>query len=202
MLRKASVIVALILLVATVVIGVVSWRSELVCFRRGPDTVWFDGEGSAMDHRDKVSCVSFLRGAFVFRKENSYATENLKPPYDSKRRLGVFGFRWCTANRSLPIIADTVDGGVFAIPDVTYISFELAIPLWFVAILLTAYPAIVSIRGPLRRYRRRRRGLCQKCGYNLTGLPGPRCPECGENATLFSSAECPDRDRSCGPGCR
>lgn len=23
-------------------------------------------------------------------------------------------------------------------------------------------------------------GHCQKCGYDLTGLPEPRCPECGE----------------------
>ena len=49
-------------------------------------------------------------------------------------------------------------------------------PLFF---LFAAYPTLAFIRGPLRRYRRRKRGLCVKCGYNLTGLMEPRCPECG-----------------------
>ena len=37
-----------------------------------------------------------------------------------------------------------------------------------IPVLLTgAYPIFAFIRGPLRRYRRRRRGLCRKCGYDL-----------------------------------
>ena len=50
---------------------------------------------------------------------------------------------------------------------------------WLPFTLFAAYPTIAFIRGPLRRWRRRRKGLCLRCGYGLTGLPEPRCPECG-----------------------
>ncbi len=53
-------------------------------------------------------------------------------------------------------------------------------PLWVPLILFSIWPAAAFIRGPVRRYRRRKRGLCLQCGYNLTGVPEPRCPECGE----------------------
>ncbi len=32
---------------------------------------------------------------------------------------------------------------------------------------------------PMRGERRRAKGLCPSCGYDMSGLPGPRCPECG-----------------------
>ena len=53
-------------------------------------------------------------------------------------------------------------------------------PFWFLALILAAYPAIAFIRGPFRRWRRRRRGLCLRCGYDLEGNVSGVCPECGE----------------------
>jgi len=53
------------------------------------------------------------------------------------------------------------------------------VPLWIVFILFATYPTIAFIRGPVRRWRRRRKGLCLKCGYNLTGNVSGVCPECG-----------------------
>jgi hypothetical protein len=47
-------------------------------------------------------------------------------------------------------------------------------------LLFAAYPTIAFIRGPVRRWRRRRRGCCLNCGYDLTGNVSGVCPECGE----------------------
>ena len=53
-------------------------------------------------------------------------------------------------------------------------------PLWFPFLLFFAYPVLAFIWGPWRRHRHRRKGLCLKCGYDLTGNVSGRCPECGE----------------------
>ena len=59
--------------------------------------------------------------------------------------------------------------------------FEQAVlfPGSVLLLLLAAYPAIAFIRGPLRRWRRRKRGECVNCGYNLTGNVTGVCSECG-----------------------
>ena len=61
----------------------------------------------------------------------------------------------------------------FAFAEVKYVArldgndleHELAVPFSVLTILFAAYPTIAFIRGPLRRWRRRRKGLCLKCGY-------------------------------------
>ncbi len=53
------------------------------------------------------------------------------------------------------------------------------VPLWFPFVIFSAYPAIAFVRGPLRRRRRRKRGECVACGYDLTGNVSGVCPECG-----------------------
>ena len=56
-----------------------------------------------------------------------------------------------------------------------YVSF----PLWAPFFLLTLLLAPASYRGPARRWRRRKRGECAECGYNLTGNVTGVCSECG-----------------------
>jgi len=54
-------------------------------------------------------------------------------------------------------------------------------PVTFSLVILAAvWPVIALVRGPCRRYRRRRRGLCLKCSYDLTGNTSGVCPECGQ----------------------
>jgi hypothetical protein len=56
--------------------------------------------------------------------------------------------------------------------------FVVRVPLWFLAAVFGAYPTWqLALWG--RKIRRRRRGLCVYCGYDLRGLVEPRCPECG-----------------------
>ena len=67
-------------------------------------------------------------------------------------------------------------------PAIYYRNGSLAgvrIPLWMLFLLLATYPTLAFIRGPLRRWRRRKRGECVNCGYNLTGNVTDVCSECG-----------------------
>ncbi len=62
-------------------------------------------------------------------------------------------------------------------------SVHFVAPLW-AAIPATAFlPLLVFVRGPLRRKRRRRRGLCVGCGYDLRGNVSGVCSECGRETT-------------------
>ena len=55
---------------------------------------------------------------------------------------------------------------------------RIVIPLWIPTLLFLTL-TIAFMRAPLRRRHRRKRGLCIKCGYDLTGNESGVCPECG-----------------------
>lgn len=66
-------------------------------------------------------------------------------------------------------------------------------PLWMLFVFFAAYPAVAFVRGPWRRYYRKKRGRCVRCAYDLTGNVSGRCPECG-----YTCAETAGKRRSVG----
>ena len=59
--------------------------------------------------------------------------------------------------------------------------------LWWVWLVPAVYPAWL-VRKYLRRRRWKDEGKCPGCGYDLRGLPEPRCPECGRPPSPGQSA--------------
>ena len=62
--------------------------------------------------------------------------------------------------------------------DVEAGEVRLSVPLWMPTVV---FGLLLASCRPLLFHRRRKRkklGLCVKCGYNLKGLSEPRCPEC------------------------
>jgi hypothetical protein len=93
------------------------------------------------------------------------------------KELAVPGFKY---SRRLLLTGEEFEPPINV--DMT-LYYDLTLPLWLPFVLFAAYPTIAFVRGPLRRYRRRKRGLCVKCGYDLTGNVSGVCSECGAAAT-------------------
>ena len=131
--------------------------------------VWYSSLNSML----RIAGIDIIHGRIrvISSAYNDYTVaSDSSDPYQLKqlivREYNLPGFRY---------IDERVAGGFYTIN--AYLSL-------FPFIMLSAtYPIIAFIRGPLRRYRRRRKGLCVKCGYNLTGNTTGICSECGTTTT-------------------
>ena len=70
----------------------------------------------------------------------------------------------------------------------TYRYVYIVAPLWFVLLLTAPWPLVAFLRGPFRRYRRKKRIECLKCGYSLVSNVSGICPECGNSRAALENA--------------
>jgi hypothetical protein len=68
------------------------------------------------------------------------------------------------------------------------IHARVIVPFWWIVVGMSILPLTWTIRR-LRFRRRKQRGLCPTCGYDLRATPD-RCPECG---TPAAAATIPER---------
>jgi len=90
-------------------------------------------------------------------------------PFRYRTHFSRLGFCWTTTYLD-------IDGGPR-----TADCDAIAVPLWAFAVLC-APVAIRRLAARTRIYRRRRRGECEYCGYDLRASSG-KCPECGMKPT-------------------
>jgi hypothetical protein len=110
---------------------------------------------------------------------------NVFPAVRVRYNPGPFPFRWRWAG----FAAGYGLGGLASDTQADDRYYLLGFPLWFPAAAFAVAPAIQARSFLIRRRRgrRRERGLCPRCGYDLRATPG-RCPECGTTASVTSKA--------------
>lgn len=64
----------------------------------------------------------------------------------------------------------------------------LVFPFWLPTVFLIGCAITPLLTGPIRRWRRVRKGLCIYCGYDLRGSRNGICPECGGRSTSRAGA--------------
>ena len=86
----------------------------------------------------------------------------------SSRSVGFGGLQlWYVKSRAFHGTGDTY-------------AVRLHFPIWLPTVLVVgSWIALPFVSRRLKRRRRRKRGLCVKCGYDLTGNESGVCPECG-----------------------
>ncbi len=163
MIRKAIIVVLTLATVASVGVWGASYGA-LPHATVGSMEVWIGHEKRQFDLEDRATLwIRVTRGrCFVHRQGAS--------PYvrmqTMLRRGGMHSWSWLGGRFEVYWTAGTKRLGV-------------AFPAWFPCVLFGAYPSIALVRGPLRRWRRHRKGLCLKCSYDLTGNVTGVCSEGG-----------------------
>jgi hypothetical protein len=155
------------------------WRVDSVGVRDGPpreDHYWctIESAGGTLSFtvRDAIAHANVGSGAVL-----------LQPSTRPWRDVG----EWSVSPHSRPADAERThpettlgfgtSRGIFSAALVAGSWRRWSLPHWLPVAVTAALPIVWSA-GRQRAARRRRRGLCPSCGYDLRATP-TRCPECG-----------------------
>ena len=151
---------------------------------------WHLGDGHTGDlycSRGHVSLVSSSLAVPADRMKDMGLT--LSPPYGPRyaRDRALFRDRGADdLDQSWVYLRPTTDRGWAGIRYRTARNGGLTdvkqwvAPFWLAAVLTAGLAvACAALAARPRRAWRRRRGLCPRCGYDLTGNTSGACPECG-----------------------
>ncbi|MFH1746136.1 MAG: hypothetical protein ABIG44_03725 [Planctomycetota bacterium] len=178
MIRRSIILILTVLMVITLALGVVSFGKPLtrqIGTYPLDEEVWWIRIESGTLHLATYHMLS--KGASHTTCESNFGIMQLRTcTYNLLQRpcwckLGDDWHTWVIDRLRAPRLNDRPG---------TYQMTTFTMALWLPFILFGVSPAIALISNPIRRYRRRKRGFCVPCGYNLTGNVSGICPECGE----------------------
>jgi len=184
MIRKGIITVLTLAAVATALLWSQSWHHirSWVWYTSPMVKYCFD------DNSTPVTKQIYITGGKLYIEYYELIDKNI---LSSTHLVEYTGFRWSTTIRRHRLLLRRRHGNTIAyvtdqeqrelkqLKTKQLWQLDICIPLWSPFILFATYPTISFIRGPLRRYRRRRKGLCIQCGYNLRGNTTGICSECG-----------------------
>ncbi len=181
MIHKMVIALCLLLALATLVIGVASYRGEIVCRgKRQGLTLNKDFWPVFVTPNDYTGLTASPRTSFANGTFLHLWTTNYTGTGQTFHRVfnGVV-FRW-RQSQAIFVRSDPSATTPMVLTYSGMLMNVLCIPLWAPFVLFLLYPVLFFLfHGPLVRRRRRKRGLCIHCAYNLTGNVSGICPECG-----------------------
>ena len=193
MIRKAVIVLSCFLAVAVLMFGLISMKmdiifreSEYIPTKVNPNKPWKLLDPSLGSNRDQPqACIGFCDGDFridywaaIQETAQASRADGTKTSItqiwlpNRPLRPKINGLFFCYRDGWLHSVISNNTKPAYAA--------KLTVSSWALFVLFSVYPTIVFIRGPYRRYRRRKKGLCPICGYNLTGNVSGVCPECGK----------------------
>jgi len=136
---------------------VYAWKSD--------DSAWSKNRSSELFAVQRTEHTAFVFLAY-FPGDISFAMRNGYMSRPGEFRMTLFAFSSRLPNPPL-------------LPNQATLVVGFETPFWFPVLGLMVYPFIIFLCGPVKKWRRRRRGRCVKCAYDLTGNVSGVCPECG-----------------------